>query len=247
LRLVHSARKTTSLDAANAASRRHNLLHPGQQFFFALFSSFRFLINLPLLDRPLTMAFFWGLITGDWTQSLGVGIFFELLWLDIFPAGTIIPPNSLAPTLSSLCVMHLLGVTSPAMAVVILFASLPFGRLFARLERYHRQYENDAFNKLMLWTKHPERLSGPVALTRSSLAVMLPLSGVAFALAVSALLALMHVLLPRVSPYLGDLPLTWTHLWVVGSIGALLSLRHRPAYVVLLGGVVLAVASRLVS
>lgn len=193
------------------------------------------------------MAFFWGLITGDWTQSLGVGIFFELLWLDIFPAGTIIPPNSLAPAISSLCVMHVLGISTPAMAVVILLGSLLLGRLFAQLERYHRQYMNEGFNKLMLWTKHPERPKGPVALTRSSVIAMVLVNAVAFALAVTGLLALMHVILPLVSPSLAGLPLTWTHLWVVGSIGAVLSLRHRPAYAVLLGGVALAVFTRLVS
>ena len=232
-------------DNDGTASHRHTL-HSRQRFFFALFSCFRFLINLPLLDRPLTIGFIWGLLTGSWESSLGVSLFFELLWLDIFPAGTIIPPNSLAPSLASLAVMHQYAITQPALAAVVILASLPLGRLFAQIERYHRQYENEAYNRLMLWAKHPEKGKGPVFLTRRSILVMLPVNFVTFGLALSGLLALIQVLLPRLSPMLENIPIKWPHLWVVASIGAVLSLRHRPAYAILLGGVALAVLSRLI-
>jgi len=75
--------------------------------------------------------------------------------------------------------------------------------------------------------------------------VMLPLNFVAFTMALAALMAVMHLVLPRLTPLLGTIPLKWPHLWVVASIGAVLSLRHRPAYAILLGGVALAVASRM--
>lgn len=198
-----------------------------------------------MLDRPLTVGFVWGLFTGDWATSLGVTLFFELLWLDIFPAGTIIPPHSLAPALASLAVMWLFGIASPALAAVIMLAALPLGRLFTFLERYHRQYENHAFDRLLLWAKRPEHTPGPGVLTRRAIMVMLPLNFVAFTMALAGLLAIMHLVLPRLAPLLGSIPLKWPHLWVVASVGAVLSLRHRPAYAILLGGVALAVASRM--
>jgi len=69
---------------------------------------------------------------------------------------------------------------------------------------------------------------------------------VAFILALAWLLALAHLGMPVLAPELSGLTLTWPHLWALGSIGALLSLRHRPAYAVLLGGTALAVFSRLI-
>lgn len=214
-------------------------------FFFAFFSSFRFLVNLPLLDRPLTLGFFWGLFTGDWASSLGICLFFELLWLDIFPAGTIIPPQSLAPALASLSLTHRLAVDSPALAAVVILMTLPLGRLFAQLERYHRRTQDGSFERLLQWSQSPGSSPGPALLTLRSVLFMIPLNAVAFALSLAVLLGVLAFLLPSLGPALERLPVAWPHLWVIASIGAVLSLRHRPAYALLLGGVVLAVGSRL--
>ena len=37
----------------------------------------------------------WALLTFRLQPALSAGIFFELLWLDLFPAGTFIPPHGL--------------------------------------------------------------------------------------------------------------------------------------------------------
>lgn len=137
------------------------------------------------------------------------------------------------------------AITSPALAAVIMLASLPMGRLFSLLERYHRQYENQAFDRLTHWAGQPESARGPLALTRRSIMVMVPVNGAAFAVALAGLLTLCHLLLPSLAPMLENIPLKWPHLWGVASIGAVLSLRHRPAYAILLCGVALAVLGRL--
>ena len=67
----------------------------GQRFFFALFFLIRFAFNLGFVHRPLFAAALWALFTWQIQPALGAGIFFELLWLDLFPAGTFIPPQSL--------------------------------------------------------------------------------------------------------------------------------------------------------
>ena len=198
-----------------------------------------------MLDRPLAIGFFWGILTGDYTLSLGVSLFFELLWLDIFPAGTSIPPHALAPALVSLSAVHFLGVSQPAVAAVAMMAALPLGRVFSSIEGYHRQHENDAYTKFLQWAKKPQGASSPFSLIRRSILIMFPLNFIAFCLALSAMLVLLHLLLPSLNPFLERIPLSWPHLWVIASMGAVLSLRHRPAYTLLLTGVALAVASRM--
>ena len=182
---------------------------------------------------------------GNWPESLGVSLFFELLWLDVFPAGTIIPPNPLAPVLASLATLRYFHVTQPALAAVIMLLALPLGKLFARLERAHRQYENDAHSRLMRWAKNPEYALGPLKLTRRSVLILFWVNVAAFALSLACLMVLTRFLLPHAAPVIGNIPLKWPHLWGVASIGAVLSLRYRPAYAVLLLGVGLAVLGHL--
>lgn len=70
---------------------------------------------------------------------------------------------------------------------------------------------------------------------------MVILNGAAISVSLSALIALYCVLLPRVWPYLSTSHATWSQLWLLGSLGGILSLRYRPAYVVLALGAVLVV------
>jgi len=182
---------------------------------------------------------------GNWPESLGVSLFFELLWLDVFPAGTIIPPNPLASVLASLATLRYFNVTKPALAAIIMLLALPLGKLFARIERAHRQYENDAHSRLMRWAKNPEYVPGPLQLTRRSVLILFWVNVAAFALSLACLMVFAHFLLPYAAPAIGNIPLKWPHLWGVASIGAVLSLRYRPAYAVLLLGVGLAVLGHL--
>ncbi|GAB6035491.1 PTS sugar transporter subunit IIC [Fundidesulfovibrio butyratiphilus] len=186
------------------------------------------------------------MLTGDFTLSLGICLFYELFWLDLFPAGTSIPPNALAPALASLAAAHYLGLTHPAVACMAVILALPLGRVFARIEKYHRQYENDAFNRILKWAKNPLKGAAPFQLTRRSMFILFPVNFVAFALCLSALLVVLSLLTPQFAPVLSQVPLKWPHMWVLGSVGAVLSLRHRPAYGLLFGGVALAVAIRLI-
>ncbi|MFW6005353.1 MAG: hypothetical protein ACOCPN_02640, partial [Desulfonatronovibrionaceae bacterium] len=64
---------------------------PGR-FFFALLSLARFSVQTGILDRPLVAGFLIYLVTGEMFPAMYVAVFFELLWIDIIPAGTFIPP-----------------------------------------------------------------------------------------------------------------------------------------------------------
>ena len=74
-----------------------------------------------------------------------------------------------------------------------------------------------------------------------SVKAMVLLNGVTISVCLSALIALFYVLLPRVWPYLSTSHATWSQLWLLGSLGGILSLRYRPAYVVLALGAGVAV------
>ena len=71
---------------------------------------------------------------------------------------------------------------------------------------------------------------------------MVVLGGTAFCVCLSGFIALFYVLLPRVWPYLATSRATWGQLWLLGSLGGILSLRYRPAYVVLAVGAAAAVS-----
>lgn len=142
--------------------------------------------------------------------------------------------------------MRHLGVTEPALAAAPMVLSLPFGRLFSQLERQHRQFCNEGFTRLGRWVKGNGSTAGPGALTRRAMLTILPVNLTAFAIALTALLAVLNVAMPALEPALKNIGLTWPHLWVVGSIGAVLSLRHRPAYALLVAGAVLACVGRLI-
>jgi PTS system mannose-specific IIC component len=191
------------------------------------------------------MGFFWAMFTGEYAMGLGVSLFFELLWLDLFPAGTYIPPNGQAPTLACLAGLHHFDLTQPSVAVLAMILALPLGRIFAKMEGYHRQYENVAFNNLLLWAREPSSAPSPSSMVTRSILLMVSINFVAFSLALLCMLVLLYLALPHALGYLRAIPTNWSHLWMVASLGAVLSLRHRPAYALLLAGVILAMLARM--
>jgi len=146
--------------------------------------------------------------------------------------------------LASLACVRYYGLDAPALACVAMLAALPLGVLFARVERLHRQHENKAFARLVQWSAQQGGGSDPLALTRRSMLVLFPVNLLAFCFALAGLLVVVKLALALVSPWLSGVDMRWPHLWVVASIGALLSLRHRPAYAVVMVGVCVAILSR---
>ncbi|WP_084457943.1 PTS sugar transporter subunit IIC [Desulfocurvus vexinensis] len=214
------------------------------EFFFAVFSSLRFSLNLGILERPLVQGLLWGLLTGDVTQAVSVALVFELLWLDLIPAGTFIPPNPAAGNLAALALMSAFGLSGASGAVFPILIGLPLSWMAAGLERVHRAHQNAAFDTLQHWLA-PERqgaynpgLLVRRALTRSALAHFL-----FFLAALGGAMALAGVLLGqglmRPAPGL----FSWGQLWLGASVGGLLSLRVPRAYAVMaLCALVVAVA-----
>lgn len=209
------------------------------RFFFALFSLFRYSISIGLLERPLVIGLFWGFFTGDYTTSLYIAIFFELFWLDLIPVGTFIPPHLTAATFSALSLTTYFGLENPARIMGILFASMPLAWLGTRLEGLLREQEQGNHNKLLNWARNPQSRHYPATLVTRSLFRMFIIYAVTFFIAITVLRYLFQGLFTIYPGVLASIDVTWAHLWVAATLGGLMALRLKRAYVMLGGGVIL--------
>ncbi|WP_319585201.1 PTS sugar transporter subunit IIC [uncultured Pseudodesulfovibrio sp.] len=209
------------------------------RFFFALFSQFRSSISIGLLERPLVVGFFWGAATGEYTTSLYIAIFFELFWLDLIPAGTYIPPQLTAATFSALALTTWFGLNQPSRIMFVLFASMPLAWIGTKVEGWLRDREQGSYNALLNWARNPGSKHLPGALILRSITKSLLMSWVTFLVAVLILKLVFDIaftVYPNVFSHLG---VTWAHLWVAASLGGLMALRLKRAYVILATGVIL--------
>ncbi len=214
----------------------------GYRFFFALFSLFRFSLNLGVLERPLAVGLLWGLLTGHYQLGLGVGLFFELFWLDQIPAGTYIPPNTVFSTLLTLGLADYFLLLQPSELLLPLALSLPMALVGARLEYLQRRWQDAGYNSLLHWMRladgrrnprHPERL------ILTSVLQQLALNLAVFTVGILVLIEVVAVMRPMVGAYLRSFPITWPHLWFVAALGGILALRLNRSYKILACGVVL--------
>jgi PTS system mannose-specific IIC component len=201
----------------------------------------RFSINLFPLDRPLVVGLVYGAVFGDISTCMNVAIFFELFWLDLFPAGTYIPPNQAAATLGALVLARCYGLREAPGVLVAAVMSLPLALIFARLEAFHRRFQTTAQVKARDAADRLKPSFVPGSLVRRSLTDMAVINGVGFSLALAGLVAAGKLVFAALDPVLAQQSMSYAHLWILGSLGGVLSLRHRPAYVILSAGVALAV------
>lgn len=163
--------------------------------------------------------------------SLSVAAFFELFWLDLIPAGTFIPPNTSATTLSALTIVHFFGFTTPAEAIFPILFCLPLGWGAARLEYMHRVFQNASYNALQTQVSASSAaIYSPGRLVGRSILQACVLYFVFFEVTTLALVGLTNFLLAEGFLALPTGVMSWGHLWIAASIGPLLSLRSTKAY-----------------
>lgn len=165
---------------------------------------------------------------------MSVSLVFELLWLDLIPAGTFIPPNPAAGNLTALTLMTAFGLSGASQAVFPILLGMPLAWLASGLERLHRSWQNSAYNTLQGWLR-PGRQDDydPGRLVRRAL-VQAGLSYfMFFAVGAGVLSVLAGQLLSRglMRPAPGTFG--WGALWLLASLGGLMSLRVPRAYAVL--------------
>jgi PTS system mannose-specific IIC component len=209
------------------------------RFFFALFSQFRSTLSIGLLERPLVVGFFWGAATGEYTTSLYIAIFFELFWLDLIPAGTYIPPQLTAATFAALTLTTWFGLNQPSRIMFVLFASMPLAWIGTKVEGWLREREQGSYNALLNWARNPGSKHLPGALILQSMVKGLFMSWVSFLAAILILKQGFELVFSAYPTIFSHLGVTWAHLWVAASLGGLMALRLKRAYVILATGVIL--------
>ncbi len=209
--------------------------------FLALFSMFRYSISLGFIERPLVVALIWASITGEWTMSMSIAIFFELGWLDQIPTGTYIPPHLTAATVAALALSSGLGLTLPSEIFVVILASIPLAWVGRRGEAALQERNSYIYDRSMLWVRSQDSTPFPTQLIYRAMAWTFLTSLIVFFVFILGLHFILDLILPYIATLLSGLNVSWSHLWMGASIGGLLALRIRRAYAMCVATVVLVV------
>lgn len=200
------------------------------RFFFGLLSLFRNAVHLGFLDRPVVIGILFALILDPDPPFLGIGIFFELLWLDLIPAGTYIPPQSQLAAFVCAVAAALLQVSDPARMIPLLLLAIPVAWLGSRVESAHRSRQNAVQDTLAHLASSREAGEGrdPSGFVLRSLGLYAAIQaglGLIASLCLYSLGALVLTHWP-VQSWAG-----WPEIWVGALLGGLLALRLKRVYV----------------
>jgi len=200
-------------------------------FFFVVFSLARFGLSAGFLDRPLVIGLFWSALVGQWEVAIPVALFFELFYLDLFPLGTFVPPHGPFALLVALALTRIFDVVQPSLIFVVLLLSMPAAWLGSRLEERHRQWQNLSYTRMLQSTRPgQEHVVSATGLARNALVQICVIQGLAFLLVMALLTPFAEWVLLHVRARVLGLPVGWPHIWMLGTIGALLSFRARRVY-----------------
>lgn len=173
-----------------------------------------------------------GLLSGDMLIAISIGIFFELLWLDLSPAGTYIPPNGQASVFLAVFLCQIFDLFAASEVPLPLILGVMAGPLAARLERLHRRRSDVSFTRLLRWTRNPKAAGAvsPGYLILMSFGGLLTGTFVFMIIVEIAGLGIIGLVNVLIAPLdIGRtiiLPgLSWGLIWLAGLIGALLTVR----------------------
>jgi hypothetical protein len=167
------------------------------------------------------------------TLAISLAVFYEVFWLDLFPAGTYMPPNALFPML---CVLSLslanqhTDITSLFLPVIL---TLPLASFGSYLEKRQREWQVASYNRLILAFRAGNDLEK--ATSRSifaSLAQLFSLNCAVFCIISSLVLFGASFLTNNLGQSLLYPNASWPLLWTIGAVGGLLSLRIRRNYII---------------
>jgi PTS system mannose-specific IIC component len=223
------------------------------RFFFALLCAGRASLSLGFLLHPIFAGLIWWLVTGD-GNAIPPAVFFELIWLDLFYVGTYVPPNALLGYLVYYPLAFIFNMHIPQQSIFLLILCLPLPFLGAKVEIWYRMHQGiKAYAELWDSVDAEKNISG--TLNRGVVHSIARWIIVSFFVYMCCLLVLFFVLWflgdylqawpmgPYVQRHAGYDPNNlhavinhWGTTWVLGGIGAMLSLRVRPATICFFAG-----------
>lgn len=190
--------------------------------------------SIGLVERPLVIGLCAGLVTGHSDIALPLGIIFELFWLDVIPLGAVIPPVASLNFFMVFCLALVFDWHNPAQFVLPLLLTLPCAWLGAAVERWQYTRNDTALEPLQLWMQGENKGQSPAQIIARSLLQTACMQGMLFLLLFSAAYALLRGGLDDwfVTFFTTD-QVTWTILYGFAAVGAIVALRTRRAYVML--------------
>ncbi|MDQ7032684.1 MAG: hypothetical protein Q9M37_08245 [Desulfonauticus sp.] len=174
----------------------------------------------------MVLSFLWTFFVQYNPVFIKIGIFFELFWLDLLPVGTFIPPNSLVATLLCLELVTLFKVSNITHIVAIIVLSNIFSYIWSWIEIKSRQNNNLVFNNVL------KRLKFNLSVDMSkiifvSLLKMFIINFTIFYF-VSFIIKFSYIYL---FPFISEKRFfDWNLLFLLATIGAILSLRLDKLY-----------------
>lgn len=194
----------------------------------------RFAANVGFVERPIVISLIWSYLWGvNLTVCLFIGLFFELFWLDLSFVGTFVPPHFTLATCLSLFLVSFFHTDNLNLIVLILtLASLcAYGGSW--LEKKLRTML--LVNYLDLERLFSEQGKGQ-SLNLSKLVGKRILAQFGLDLVTFNLLGLIltWIVFKFRSLLLGFHNLSWHLLLFVACLGAVLSLRYKRLYLVLI-------------
>ncbi len=179
------------------------------------------------------------MFTDDIFTAMYIAVFFELLWIDIIPAGTFIPPNAIFCVVATICLMEIFGLAHTSQILPLMIMTIPIAFLSSWLEGVQRTGQNKNYNVILQQTRKTPAKYRPDLMIRTSVIQSFLIYLITGLLGIYLLLGIfsfIHIYLPL------ENIIQWPHLILIASISALAALRIKKAYISLMVGMVLIAA-----
>lgn len=201
-------------------------------------------VSIGLVERPLALGLLAGWFTGRWDVALPLAVTLELFWLDVIRLGAVVPPMSSLAYLLLLPLVLLLDLQAPQQLGAPLLLCLGCAQAAGWLERWERCRSNVLAEKVLCWSAGEGGGLSPERAVALSLGAQALLRYLAYVLCYTALYGVLS--LAKTYALLPVLPnLSWNILYGLGFMGAVLAMRTRRAYAVLVGGLLLVLLSHI--
>jgi PTS system mannose-specific IIC component len=188
-------------------------------------------LGLIICRHPLFAgAVLWLVFRDD--NLLLAALFFELFWLDLFHAGTFVPPDSMLSLLVFVPLTRMFSLESPEDFTAALLCCLPLAELGARLDQHLRRLRSAAHEAL----NNSVRNSGDIVgfmdgMVGRGLYSMILLRLLLYALALSFLGAVFYYLRVHFGSVCRTPWSTWGALLGFAALGGVLALRIPAALI----------------
>ena len=198
---------------------------------YGAFALARASVSLGLVERPLVVAFLWGLVTGEFSLALKLGVCCELFWIDDLTVGTRVCITGTLPLLLTLVLINFSEFDgfprNPEHLAPVLCCAMPLAWCGQKGETLVRALQ---VREHTIFAEKRKGASVPGYIVLVILGRLFIIQTVIFCI-VLAMLAFVFLGYQRITGALPVIPgMTWHVLWCIAAIGGVCSLRAKRAY-----------------